>query len=183
MYRSVALLNTLSKFLKAIIICRISYAMESKGLLPSSHLGGYKGISTDHAIQIILNQICGAWGRGHAVIFMLLLDISGTYNNAHHLQLLHNMKKRCLGHFVPTKIRIPEEISSQIPIPTGILQGSPISPILYLIYNADLIEDCADIVNHTTISGWMDDVALITIDNIETETIRKLQKASKIADQ
>ncbi|EED15964.1 hypothetical protein TSTA_010800, partial [Talaromyces stipitatus ATCC 10500] len=56
-YRPVALLNTLSKFLEAIIAHRISYAMESEGLLPSSHLGGRKGISTDHAIQIILDRI------------------------------------------------------------------------------------------------------------------------------
>ncbi|EED11562.1 reverse transcriptase, putative [Talaromyces stipitatus ATCC 10500] len=187
------MLNTLGKFLEAIIARRISYAMESEGLLPSSHLGGRKGISTDHAIQIILDRIRGAWGRGHAVVSMLLLDVSGAYDNAHHLRLLHNMKKRRLGHFVSwvtafltnrsTKIRIPEGISGQIPTPTGIPQGSPISPILYLIYNADLIEDCANLTNHTTTSGWVDDVALMATGNTESETIRKLQKASEIADQ
>lgn len=56
-YRPVALLNTLGKFLEAIIARRISYAMEIEGLLPRSHLGGRKGISTDHAIQIILDRI------------------------------------------------------------------------------------------------------------------------------
>ncbi|EED12718.1 hypothetical protein TSTA_052410, partial [Talaromyces stipitatus ATCC 10500] len=59
-YRPVALLNTLGKFLKAIIARHISYAMESEGLLPSSHLDGRKGISMDHAIQIILDRIRGA---------------------------------------------------------------------------------------------------------------------------
>lgn len=56
-YRPVALLNTLGKFLEAIIARRISYTIEIEGLLPKSHLGGRRGISTDHAIHIILDRI------------------------------------------------------------------------------------------------------------------------------
>lgn len=193
-YRPVALLNTMGKFLEAIVARRISYAMEANGLLPRGHLGGRKGISTDHAIQIILDRIRRAWGEGLEVVSMLLLDVSGAYDNAHHARLLHNMRKRRLGHFAPwveafltgrsTKIRIPEGISEDwIPTPTGIPQGSPISPILYLIYNADLIEDCADPANHVTTSGWVDDVSMAAAGHTEQETIQKLQHASGIADQ
>lgn len=117
-YRPVALPNTLGKFLEAIVTRGISYAMEAEGLLPRSHLGGRKGISTDHAIQIVLDRIRRAWGEGFEVVFMLLLGVSGAYDNAHHWRLLHNMRKRRLGHFVPwveafltgrsTRIKIPE---------------------------------------------------------------------------
>ena len=100
-YRPVALLNTLGKFLEAIIARRISSAVESEGLPPKSYLGGRKEISTDHAIQIILDRIRSAWGNGLAVVSMLLLDVSGAYDNTHHARLLHNMRKRRLGHFVP----------------------------------------------------------------------------------
>lgn len=61
-YRSVVLLSTLDKFLEVIIARRISFAMEENGLLPKSHLGGRKRISTDYAIQIILDRIRRAWG-------------------------------------------------------------------------------------------------------------------------
>ncbi|RAO74375.1 uncharacterized protein BHQ10_010387 [Talaromyces amestolkiae] len=193
-YRPVALLNTLGKFLEAIIARRISYAVESEGLLPTSHLGGRKGISTDHTIQIILDRIQRAWGNRRGVVSMLLLDVSGAYDNAHHARLLHNMRKRRLGHFAPwvtafltgrsTKIRIPEGVSKDwISTPTGIPQGSPISPILYLIYNADLIEDCADPANHITTSGWVDDVSMMAAGYSERETIKKLERASATADQ
>ncbi|PCG88661.1 Reverse transcriptase [Penicillium occitanis (nom. inval.)] len=91
-YRPVALLNTLGKVLEAVVTRRISYAVEAEGLLPRSHLGRRKGISTDHAIQIILDQTWRAWGEGFEVDSMLLLDISGAYDNAHH---------RRLGRFVP----------------------------------------------------------------------------------
>lgn len=56
-YRPVALLNTLGKFLEAVIARRISYAVETEGLLPRTHLGGRRGISTDHAIHIIIDRI------------------------------------------------------------------------------------------------------------------------------
>lgn len=192
-YRPVALLNTVGKFLEAIVARRISYTMEEEGLLPRSHLGGRKGISTDHAIQIILDRIRRAWGEGFEVVSMLLLDVSGAYDNAHHSRLLHNMRKRRLGHFVPwvaafltgrsTRIKIPEGISERIATPTGIPQGSPISPILYLIYNSDLIEDCADEANHISTSGWVDDVGMMAAGHSENETVGKLQDASATADQ
>lgn len=97
-----------------------------------------------------------------------MLDVSGAYDNVSHDRLLHNLKKRRLRHFVPwvkafltnrsTRIRMPEGMSAISPTPTGIPQGSPISPILYLIYNADLLACCGAGV---TSNGWVDDVGFI----------------------
>ncbi|KAJ5393042.1 hypothetical protein N7465_012016 [Penicillium sp. CMV-2018d] len=128
-YRPVALLNTLSKFLEAVIARRISYTVETRGLLPSSHLRGRKGISVDHAIQMIISRVRRAWGNGK-VLSMLMLDVSGAYDNMSHERLLHNLCKRGMGQLVPwakafltsrnTRIRMPEGMSGQIPTPTGI---------------------------------------------------------------
>lgn len=189
-YRPVALLNTLGKFLEAIIARRISYAMESEGLLPKSHLGGRRGVSTDHAIHIIIDRIKMAWGKGKAVVSLLMLDVSGAYDNVSHRRLLHNLRKRRLGQLAPwvkaflsnrsTTIRMPEGMSDAFPTPTGIPQGSPISPILYLIYNADLIEICG---NGVTSKGWVDDACFIAQGDSERETIKKLRSACQKADQ
>ncbi|KAI3184976.1 hypothetical protein DTO027I6_9891 [Penicillium roqueforti] len=189
-YRPVALLNTLGKFLEAVIARRISYAVETEGLLPRTHLGGRRGISIDHAIHIIIDRIKTSWGKGKPVVSLLMLDVSGAYDNVSHDRLLHNLKKRRLGHFVPwvraflnnrsTRIRMPEGTSDRIPTPTGIPQGSPISPILYLIYNADLIESCG---NGATSNGWVDDVCFMAKGDSERETIKKLGAACRKADQ
>jgi hypothetical protein len=73
-----------------------------------------------------------------------------------------------------------EGTSESIPTTTGIPQGSPLSPILYLFYNADLIEDCT--WDGVTASGWVDDVNLIIAGTTEEENTRKLQAASQRAD-
>jgi hypothetical protein len=56
-YRPVALLNTLGKILEAIIATRIAWAVEEYRLLPDTHLSGRKGVSVDHAIQLILDRV------------------------------------------------------------------------------------------------------------------------------
>lgn len=191
-YRPIALLNTLSKFLEAIIAKRISYTIETYNLLPLFHMGGRRGVSTDYAIQIILDRIRGAWGQGLPVVSMLLLDVVGVYDNAHYERLLHNLQSRRLGQLVPwirafltgrsTRIRMPKGTSEQINTPTGIPQGSPLSPILYLIYNAELLEKCANEAERIMTGGWVDDVSIMTVGASEEANIEKLQRASLQAD-
>jgi ribonuclease HI len=186
-WRPIMLLDTLGKFLQAIVAKRISYAIETHGLLPPSHLGGRRGISVDHAIQLIIERIRKAWGKGIPVVTMLLLDVAGAYDNAQHARLLHNLKKRRLGYFVPwiesflsnrsTRIRMPEGVSDRVPTPTGIPQGSPLSPILYLIYNADLLEH-----DEVTTMGWVDDVSFMATGMNEHDTTTKIEAACAQAD-
>ena len=188
-YRPIALLNTLGKFLEAVVARRISYAVETEGLLPKTHLGGRRGISTDHAVHNMIDRIKTAWGKGKPVVSLLMLDVSGAYDNVSHVRLLHNLRKRRLGQLTPwvkaflsnrsTKIRMPEGISDRILTPTGIPQGSPISPILYLIYNADLIEEYR---NRVTSNGWVDDVCFMAKGDSERETTQKLRSACHKAD-
>jgi hypothetical protein len=108
-YRPVALLNTLGKVLESIIATRISYLMEKYKLLPDTHLGGRRGISTDHAIQGIIDRIYRAWGMKKPVVSMVLMDVVGAYDNALHSRLLHNLRKRKLGHSLRGSQRFSQE--------------------------------------------------------------------------
>jgi hypothetical protein len=82
-YRPVALLNMLGKLLELVITTRLLYILEEQGLLLKTYLGGRKLISVNHAIQQVIKAIRGGWGHGLKVS-MLLIDISGAYNNVAH---------------------------------------------------------------------------------------------------
>lgn len=56
-YRPVALLNTLGKIFESIVATRIAWAVEEHGILLKTDLSGRKGISMDHAIQLILDRV------------------------------------------------------------------------------------------------------------------------------
>jgi len=92
---------------------------------------------------LLLETIHAAWLRGE-VATVLLLDITGAFDNVSHTRLLHNLKKRRIGGNMAnwilsflsdrsTIISLPEFISEVFKTGTGIPQGSPISPIGYCI--------------------------------------------------
>jgi hypothetical protein len=49
------------------------------------------------------------------------------------------------------------------------------SPILYLFYNADLLEDCEDIGLRTSAIGYIDDVNIMATSETAEENCRKLE--------
>jgi len=193
-YRPIALLNTIGKLMDAIIAKRISYMTETHQLLPSTHIGGRKGRATDHALHIIIGKIYEAWNSPEPqVASLLLLDVSGAFDNVSHARLLHNLRKRkidertvnWIASFVrdrSTTISFDGYESEIYKTSTGIPQGSPLSPILYLYYNADLIETCNQEPN-TIATGYIDDVAILRWGQSTEETCKGLKRTMQLAEE
>ena len=168
-YRPVALLNTLGKAMESVIARRISWMAEAHQLLPRTLLGGRKGVSTEHAVHTLMEVIQRAWNSDTPVTSLLMLDVSGAFDNVSHQRLLHNLKKRriplelvsWIESFLKGRtstLRLPEYESESFSIHTGIPQGSPLSPILYLFYNADLLDMGSRSDLKATAVSWIDDV-------------------------
>jgi hypothetical protein len=194
-YRPVALINTFAKVLEAIMATRIAQSVEEHRLLPDTHLGGRKGISIDHVMQLLLDRIQRAWGMNR-VASMVLLDVAGAYDNVSHERLLSNIKKLGLGQLAPwvasfltnrsTRIKLPGYLSETFPTPTVIPQGSSISPILFLLFNAPLIRVCCKEERgdwRTEGFGWEDDAAIVAVSESYYTNVQLLQRALVKADR
>ncbi|CRG90417.1 putative RNA-directed DNA polymerase from transposon BS [Talaromyces islandicus] len=194
-YRPIALLNTLGKALESIVANRLTYLADTYHLLPSRHTGGRKLASTDHAIHLLLQRIHKAWADGN-VASLLLLDVSGAFDNVSRRRLLHNLRKRRVNQTLvrwidsflsdrSSTLKLQEYTAPSAPIQTGIPQGSPLSPILYLFYNADLIEACK--TDNTEAVGYIDDASILAVGPTAQQNCKTLKiihrKAEKWARQ
>ncbi|KAM3543691.1 hypothetical protein ARSEF1564_003451, partial [Beauveria bassiana] len=150
-WRPISLLCTLGKVLESVIAERISYAVETYGLLPTNHFGGRKQRSAEQALVLLQEQIYVAW-RGGRVLSLVSFDVKGAYNGVFKDRLLQRMRARgmpekmvrWMGAFCSDRtasIQVNgQESDVQALDQAGLPQGSPLSPVAYLFFNADLVQ-------------------------------------------
>ena len=183
-YRPIALLCTIAKLLTAIIADEVSRLAKKHQLLPKTHFGGRPGRTTTDAIHYLVHKVKEAWRKGK-VASILFLDVEGAFPNAVTDRLIHNLKKRRIPtayvKFIiqllkdrMTKLKFDDFISEPIKIENGIGQGDPLSMILYIFYNADLLE-ITDTNNKEDVIGYVDDIAMIVTGSDFNETTGKLR--------
>jgi ribonuclease HI len=180
-------MNTTGKIMDAVIARRLSYLAETYHVLPPTHMGGRKMRLTEHALHAVTYKIYEAWSQNTGqVASLLLLDVSGAFDNVLHARLLHDLRKRrvdektvkWIASFLSnrhTSIAIDGFRSPAYQINTGIPQGSPLSPILYLFYNADLIDECNNTPEAMS-TGYIDDVGILAWGRTTEQTCGRLSR-------
>jgi hypothetical protein len=122
------------------------------------------------ALHYLTHRIKKAW-RENKVASILFLDVEGVFPNAVTDRLIHNLRKRRIPDaYVKftsnilqgrrTKLKFDDYTSEAVEILNRIGQGDPLSMILYIIYNADILEIIGNTEKEDAI-GYVDDVALI----------------------
>jgi hypothetical protein len=103
-------------------------------------------------------------------VSILFLDIEGAFPNAVKERLIHNMKKSHVPTVIVSlvnriltgrtaQLRFDDYLSEPFPLLKGIGQGDPISMIIYLFYNANLLR-IASGPNKMAVA-FVDDTALL----------------------
>lgn len=171
-YRPIALLSTISKALESVIARRLSFLVEQHNLLPKQHIKGRRGHSCKLAIHLLLEETHNAWRDGSRVASGLALDVSGAFDNVNHTRLIHDLRKRqvpgdivgWIASFLSnrcTSIVLLEGNMGEFNVHTGIPQGSPLSPILFLFFNADLIEQIRAECPEVYVIRYINDIFLM----------------------
>jgi hypothetical protein len=173
----------MGKVLTAIVVEEMAWLLEIEHLLPNTHFGGWAGHKMTDAIFLLESRVKAAWREGK-VALVLFLDIEGAFLNAVTERLLHNMR-RCriptdyidFVHILltgrSTRLWMDGFTSDPIKLDNGIGQGDPLSMILYIIYNSDLLT-ITDGPDKLAI-GYVDDTMIIAIGDTLEETTDALQ--------
>jgi ribonuclease HI len=150
-WRPISLLATLGKVLESVMAERISHMVETHGLLPTNHFGARKQRSAEQALVLLQEQIYTAW-RGRRSVSLISFDVKGAYNGVCKERLLQRMKARGIpGRLLrwveafcsrcTASIQVNGQASEMRELlQAGLPQGSPLSPILFLFFNADLVQ-------------------------------------------
>jgi hypothetical protein len=184
-YRPISLLRTMAKALEAIVATRLSYVAERYNLLPTNHMGGRRRRSSEQAVMVLVEAIREAW-RANKVLSLVTFDVQGAFNGVHpevlRTRLLQRKVPKRLAEWIlsfctgrSAELVIDRYRSAVEPIAhAGIPQGSPLSPILYIFYNADLIEGQIDKKQGSL--GFIDDYTAWVVRRTRAETAKALQE-------
>lgn len=183
-YRPIALLSCLSKVVESMIANRLKVRAELEGILPQGHYGGRPQRSTEDALTHLTAWTKNQWSKGRYV-GALFVDVKAAFPTVNPSRLIDTLRRQgfcpSLVAFVTaylsnrsTTITFGDFESEPKSLSIGLPQGSPLSVILYILYNASLLTQASDIPETSSL-GFIDDVTFVTADRSLNTVRQRLQ--------
>ena len=148
-FRPISLLECLGKLLEKVIAKLIYRDMATHDLVPTTQFGGRNASSTMDAGLTLLHDIQAAHQSGLRT-GMLLFDIQGFFDNINHDRLIQifadlgfapELVNWCRSFLKDRSVRLKfnGRTSDPFDFEVGTPQGSPVSPVLSIIYTSPLL--------------------------------------------
>jgi len=181
-FRVIVFLQTFSKILERIMNSRLSCVARVAGLLDLHQCGFLAGLSASNATTTLTHEVRTLQMAGRKVS-MLFLDIKGGFDNVNPSILCSMLKAKAVNPYVISwtrsfltgrTCRLRYQGSQKVfaPVTVGIPQGSPVSPLLFVIYVSPLY---SEIPQGLTVS-YVDDFGLTVSSKCYRRNIQSLQR-------
>ena len=169
-WRPIALLSCISKGLERIIARRIAWTALTTGLLSPQHGGALPKRSAMDLVASFTHDVEAAFAAGKQVT-MVTMDVQGAFDALLPNRLLSRMMRqgwpkaliRLVKSFLTdrkVRVRLEKETTRYYPVECGTPQGSPLSPVLYMLYLAELLQQDPELR-----FGYADDLCLYRASN------------------
>jgi len=181
-FRIIVLIRTISKVLERIIAARLLGAARLRGLLHPNQYSSRPGLSTYEACLTLTNDV-RTLQRPRLKVSSLFLDIKAGFDNVDNNTLARILREGGIPSYLVSWVSsfLGERSCTLIlqgapgtpaPINVGAPQGSPISPLLFLLYVAPLHFG----IPRGLMISYVDDFALTVASLSYRGNIRRLQE-------
>ncbi len=143
-------------------------------------------------LDLLVDQVHIMWDcETEYVIFMLSLDIIKAFDWVLHIKLLHTLKMRRMSSYIvkwarsflknrETLLIFNKRTSTMCEINADISQEFLISSILFLFFNASLIEKCKALRIKIEVLNFVNDINILVYDRFIEEICKTLSKTHDV---
>jgi len=164
-WRPIALLSCISKGFERIISRRIAWTALTHRVLSNQHGGALPKRSAMDLVASFTHDVEKAMAEGNQVT-MVTLDVQGAFDALLVNRLLQRMQRqgwpvsllRLVRSFLTNRkvrVRLEDSTTAFFAVACGTPQGSPLSPVLYMLYLAELLNE-----DPRLRFGYADDICL-----------------------
>ena len=188
-YRLIALLSTLGKGLERLVARRLAWTAIREKIVHPQHFGALPGRAATDLVAAAVHDIEESWARGR-VVSLLTLDIKGAFDAVLPGRMVRRLQEqgwppnlvRWVNSFMTGRtgrIRMDGLTGEPFSIPAGVPQGSPVSPILFMLFIQPLFF-LGTLQRRRARSGYADDIALLCAGTSLEDNIAALQEDFKL---